>query len=79
MGLIAKSLPPPDKLKGYAPRGDAEPPEGGEPEDDEAAEDDAAGASMMQEFMDTTGMKGDAAEACKALDAYLEARGFVRK
>lgn len=76
--MVAKSVPAPDKLKDYKSKGSSgEPPESDE--DDESGDEEAAGVSMMQEVFDAMGVKGDAAEACRTLDAYLEARGFVRR
>jgi hypothetical protein len=78
--MVAKKLPPPDKLKGYGRPSDEETPaeDAGEGAPDEAAEDEAAGTSMMQDVLDAV-KSGDAAEACRSLDAYLESRGFVKK
>lgn len=74
--LIAKAVPPPDKLKGY---GKDRPEEGDEePGQTEGDEDKEARVSMMQEFMDVCGMKGNAEEACDALERYLDAAGYKR-
>ena len=63
--LIAKNVPPPNKLKRSAP-GEGSPGAGeDEDESDEEGEDDAAGVSMMQEFMDAV-KGGDAKEAYEA-------------
>jgi hypothetical protein len=78
--MIAKKVPPPDKLKGYKPGGASDDGDPVEPDEGDAGADDeeAAGQSMMQEHLDAV-KAGDAAEACRTLDAYLEARGFVRR
>jgi hypothetical protein len=76
---IASRVPPPGKLKRAKPAEGSAEEEAGETTDEEAGEDEAANASLMQEFMDIAGLKGDAAESCKALDAYLEAAGFVKR
>lgn len=76
--LIAKKAPPPGKMKGYGggmPEGDEEP---GQSEEDETKE---ARVGMMQQFLDTIGIKVDPAkaeEACDAFDQYLDAAGYAR-
>ena len=78
--LIAKKAPPPGGLKGYAGKGM---PEEGDEEPGQSEEDETkeARVGMMQQFLDTIGIKVDPAkaeEACDAFDQYLDAAGYAR-
>lgn len=72
--LIAKNVPPPNKLKrGKYPEGSPD-EEAGESEDEERDEDESSGVSMMQELMDEL-KGGDAKAAYQALCRILDSHG----
>jgi hypothetical protein len=74
--MIARAVPPPDKLKGHKEPDDDE--EGGP---DDADEDDDAKYSAMEQLLDVLGVKSDpekAKAACEALENYLDTAGYSR-